>query len=370
MVTYDARPTTFTPLTTQFEWEKLFEIMGIFDGVGPVDFTPSPPAGGSISVGAGTCVIKGQLWRADAAVSTPLPGNPSAGMSRADLLVIQYNRAASSSPAVVQLLIVTGAPAASNPAIPPLTQNPVGTGGTGVWQIPVAQWTVNNAGTISGFKDIRQFCGRTTALMTSVARPNMTYTRLGLETDTGYLLLYDQNVPGWRGIGPKNQILPSGNTVTNVALSPLFSAFVIPANDVANANLGTVSYRIRCGGGGKQATGAAATFTFSLNAFGIVWGVTGSMQIIPLGAAFTWHWDGELIVNSNGSGCLYGNLAVSQAVSNPGNAQSVYCLNHQQTAGSVNVVAATSAVVNASVSTVNGAPSINCIGATFERIGN
>src|SRR5215831_876689 len=168
MVTYDARPTTFTPLTTQFEWEKLFSAIGAFDGIdGSNDLVPSAPSGGNISVAAGTVMIKGQLWRCDAAVSTALPANPAAGMLRTDLLVVQYNRAASTSPTVVQLLIATGAPAASNPVPPPLTQNPVGTGGTGVWQIPVAQWTVNNAGAITNFKDMRQFSGKSTILMFS-----------------------------------------------------------------------------------------------------------------------------------------------------------------------------------------------------------
>lgn len=370
MVTYDARPTTFTPLTTQFEWEKLFEIMGIFDGVGPADFAPSLPAGGSISVGAGTCVIKGQLWRADAAVSTPLPGNPAAGMSRTDLLVIQYNRAASSSPAVVQLLIVTGAPAASNPAIPPLTQNPVGTGGTGVWQIPVAQWTVNNAGTISGFKDIRQFCGRTTALMTSIARPNMTYTRLGLETDTGYLLLYDQNIAGWRGIGPKNQLWTGSQTANKVTMSPLHPAFPVAANDVTNATLGTVAYRLRCGGGGHQSSTSVATFTFATNMYGFDWGNTAACQIIPVNGAFNWDYDAELIINANGSGSLYGTISVTQAVANPGNAQGVYVIQHQVSAGGIDLTKATTLFVEAMVSSAAGNPSLTCIGASHDRISN
>jgi hypothetical protein len=201
MATFDARPTTFTPLTTQFEWEKLFSAMGIFDGIdGSNDLVPSSPAGGNISVAAGTVIIKGQMWRCDAPQPTPLPANPAAGMTRTDVLFIQYNRAASTSPTVVQLLIATGSPAASNPVPPPPTQNPVGSGGSGVWQIPVAQWTVNNAGAISGFKDIRQFSGKSTILMFSTARPAPVQPRLGLEIDTGNVMRWDGSA--WQSAVP------------------------------------------------------------------------------------------------------------------------------------------------------------------------
>jgi hypothetical protein len=371
MVTFDARPTTFTPLTTQFEWEKIFEVMGIFDGVGPAnDFAPSPPASGSIQVAAGTCVIKGQLWRADAAVPTTLPANPGANTSRVDILCIQYDRASSTSVGVVKLVIISGAPAASNPGSPVLTQNPVGTGGTGVWQIPIAQWIVNSAGAISSFKDIRQFCGRSTAMMTSVARPNMTYTRLGLETDTGYLLLYDQNIAGWRGIGPKNQLWTGNQTANKTTMMPLHPGFAIAANDVTNATLGTVAYRLRCGGGGHQSSSALTTFTFATNMYGFDWGNTTAGQIIPVNGAFNWDYDAELIINQNGSGSLYGTISVTQQAANPGNNQGVYVIQHVVSAGGLNLAQATTLFVEAMVSSTAGAPSLTCIGASHDRISN
>jgi hypothetical protein len=229
MVTYDARPTTFTPLTTQFEWEKIFSAMGIFDGVdGSNDLAPSAPASGSISVAAGTVIIKGQLWRADAAVSTALPANPGAGTLRTDLLVVQYNRAASTSPTVVQLLIATGSPAASNPAPPPLTQNPVGTGGTGVWQIPIAQWTVSNAGAITGFKDIRQFSGKSTILMFSTARPAPVQPRLGLEIDTGNVMRWDGSA--WQSAIPATPIKAQSWHWTFGGATPGVAEAVIPGS--------------------------------------------------------------------------------------------------------------------------------------------
>jgi hypothetical protein len=371
MVTYDARPTTFTPLTTQFEWENLFEAMGIFDGVGlNNDFAPSPPASGNIQVAAGICVIKGQLWRADAPVSTSLPANPGANTSRTDVLWIQYNRASSTSVGVVQLVITSGSPVASNPAPPKPVQNPVGSGGTGVWQIPIAQWNVNSAGAISAFTDIRQYCGRSTVSMTSVARPTMLHTRLGLEVDTGYLLLYDQNSSAWRGIGPKNQLWTGSQVANKTTMMPLHPGFAVAANDVTNATLGTVAYRLRCGGGGHQSSSALTTFTFATNMYGFDWGNTAAGQIIPVNGAFNWDYDAELIINSNGSGSLYGTISVTQSIANPGNSQGVYVIQHQVSAGGINLAQATTLFVEAMVSSTAGAPSLTCIGASHDRISN
>jgi hypothetical protein len=371
MVTYDARPTTFTPLTTQFEWEKLFEVMGIFDGVGlDNDFAPSAPASGSIQVAAGTCVIKGQLWRADATITKALPANPGAGMSRVDILWIQYDRASSTSVGVVQLVITSGAPAASNPAAPKPVQNAVGTGGTGVWQIPIAQWTVNSAGTISGYYDIRQYCGRNTATMMSGSRPIMAHTRLGLEVDTGYLLLWDQNISNWRGIGPKNQLWTGSQTANKTTMSPLHPGFAVSANDVTNATLGTVAYRLRCGGYGHQSSSALTTFTFATNMYGFDWGNTAAGQIIPVNGAFNWDYDAELIINSNGSGSLYGTISITQAVANPGNNQGVYVIQHAVAAGGLNLAQATTLFAEAMVSSTAGAPYLTCIGASHDRISN
>jgi hypothetical protein len=371
MVTYDARPTTFTPLTTQFEWENLFEAMGIFDGVGlNNDFAPSQPASGSIQVAAGICVIKGQLWRADATVTMALPANPGANTSRTDILWIQYNRASSTSPGVVSLVITSGSPVASNPAPPKPVQNPIGTGGTGVWQIPIAQWNVNSAGTISSYKDIRQYCGRSTVTMMSTSRPIMAHTRLGLEVDTGYLLLYDQNISNWRGIGPKNQLWTGSQVANKTTMMPLHPGFAVAANDVTNATMGIVSYRLRCGGSGHQSSSSIVTFTFATNMYGFDWGNTAAAQIIPANQPFNWDYDAELIINANGSGSLYGTISITQAVANPGNNQGVYVIQHTVPAGGINLAPATSLFVEAMVSSTNGAPSLTCIGASHDRISN
>jgi hypothetical protein len=371
MVTYDARPTTFTPLTTPFEWEKLFEVMGIFDGVGlDNDFAPSAPSGTTIQVAAGTCIIKGQLWRSDAPVPVNLPANPGANMSRVDILWIQYDRASSTSVGVVKLVITSGAPTASNPAPPLPVQNPVGTGGTGIWQIPIAQWIVNSVGTFSGYKDIRQYCGRNTTTMMSGSRPIMAHTRLGLEVDTGYLLLWDQNINNWRGIGPKNQLWTGSQTANKQTMTALHPGFNVAANDVTNATLGTVAYRLRCGGFGHQSSSALTTFTFATNMYGFDWGNTAAGQIIPVNGAFNWDYDAELIINANGSGSLYGTISVTQAIANPGNSQGVYVIQHAVSAGGLNLAQATTLFVEAMVSSTAGAPYLTCIGASHDRISN
>jgi hypothetical protein len=111
---------------------------------------PSLDTGGRNAViQSGNCIIKGQLWRCDAAVSTPIPA--ASAQNRIDRLVIQYNRAATTSPTVIQLVVITGTPG-SSPSEPPLTQTP-----TGLFQIPICSWTSASSGALTGLLDERQF---------------------------------------------------------------------------------------------------------------------------------------------------------------------------------------------------------------------
>jgi hypothetical protein len=107
-----------------------------------------------------------------------------------------------------------------------------------------------------------------------------------------------------------------------------------------------------------------------LDGFGADWGAISTGQIIPVKAAFNWHFDVELAINANGSGSLYGDITVSEAVANPGNAQSVYNVQKQIGVGGVNIGVATTIGAEAYVSTTSGAPSLTCIGSTYERISN
>jgi len=103
-------------------------------------------AGRNIVIQSGNAVIKGQLWRTDASVSTPIPA-PSAS-DRYDRLTLRLNRGASTSPTVVQLNIITGTPSGGLPA---LQQTP-----TGLWDLPICHWTSHANGALDGLVDERK----------------------------------------------------------------------------------------------------------------------------------------------------------------------------------------------------------------------
>ena len=153
MVTYDARPSAFTQLGSTSEWEYLFACAGIRDGVDVIgSLTPSLDTGGRNAVmSAGNAIIKGMLWRCDAAVSTPIPA--ASASNRIDRLVLRLNRGASSSPTVIQPVVITGTPSGS-PQEPPLTQTP-----SGIWDIPISSWTTASNGSLSGLLDERVITG-------------------------------------------------------------------------------------------------------------------------------------------------------------------------------------------------------------------
>lgn len=152
MATYDARPSSFTQLTTTGEWEYFASAAGLvnaIDGSIGSAMLPSLDTGGRNAVIAdGVSVIKGQLWRCDAPVSTPVPA--ASAQNRIDRLVLRYTRGAASSPTVIAPTIITGTPSGS-PVLPPLVQTP-----TGIWDLPVCHWTSTSAGAISTLIDDRK----------------------------------------------------------------------------------------------------------------------------------------------------------------------------------------------------------------------
>src|SRR5262249_33352318 len=149
MVTYDSRPSPFTQMTTMAEWEYLFSGAGcltaIDASVGSA-MVPSLDTGGrNIVIADGVIVMKGQLWRCDAPVSTSIAA--ASAQNRIDRLVIRLNRGASSAPTVVQPVVITGTPSGS-PVTPPITQTP-----TGIWDYPVCHWTSTSAGALTTLVD-------------------------------------------------------------------------------------------------------------------------------------------------------------------------------------------------------------------------
>lgn len=103
-------------------------------------------AGRNIVIAAGNAVIKGQLWRTDASVSTPIPA-PSAS-DRLDRLALRYNRSATTSATVVQPTVITGTPGGG---LPPYQQTP-----TGLWDLPVCHWTSHSSGALDTLIDERK----------------------------------------------------------------------------------------------------------------------------------------------------------------------------------------------------------------------
>lgn len=152
MVTYDARPSAFTQLSTVSDWEYAMTAMGGITGVdGSVgsSMVPSLDTGGRNAVIAdGVVIIKGQLWRCDAPVSTAIPA--ASAQNRIDRLVLRYTRGATSSATVVVPTIITGTPSGS-PAMPPIVQTT-----TGIWDVPICSWTSTSAGAITTLVDQRR----------------------------------------------------------------------------------------------------------------------------------------------------------------------------------------------------------------------
>lgn len=162
MVTYDARPSAFTQIATTGDWEFWYTAAGIEDGVdGFASFQPSLDIPGRNAViSAGDGIIKGQLWRCDAPVSTPIPG--ASASNRIDRLTLRLTRTATTSPTVVQPNIITGTPSGS-PVEPPLVQTP-----TGIWDIPICSWTSTSAGALTTLNDERILKSDTVHSMSSL----------------------------------------------------------------------------------------------------------------------------------------------------------------------------------------------------------
>jgi hypothetical protein len=153
MTTYDAKPSAFTQLTTTGDWESLLSSLGCLDGIDSSKgsaFTPSLDASGrNIVIADGQVVVKGMLWSCDAPVSTPIPA--ASAQNRLDRIVIRLTRGATSSPNVIQPVVITGTPSGS-PVLPPYTQTP-----TGIFDIPVANWLSTSAGAVQSLVDERRY---------------------------------------------------------------------------------------------------------------------------------------------------------------------------------------------------------------------
>jgi hypothetical protein len=357
MATYDARPSAFTQLTTTSDWESFVSSAGIWDGIDGNGFVPSLDAPGRNAVmGGGQCLIRGQLWRADAAVPTPVPA--ASAQNRLDRLVIQLNRGATSSPTVVQPVVITGTPSGS-PALPPLSQ----TFG-GIWQIPVSYWTSTSAGALSSLIDQRQYSGRTVISMTSTYHPTPLNPCIGIEIDTGDVFYWNGSV--WTSSGPVTQVVQGGTSQNTTSVGAMHAWFPIPTND---AQISTVAYRLHCGGHGTQAAGTAQAINYQLYAFGQAWGGSTDNGGVIAGGAFHWDYSHELIVSPNGAASAHGVMVISQSTAS---------IQGHATASDLQVPASTLNIqmtgnqmaLQAGWASITGAPVLVCTGATYERFTN
>ncbi len=151
MAVFDARPSAFTQMTTTGEWEYLISAGGINSGVdlsvgsamNPTLDTP----GRNAVIADGIVTIKGQLWRCDAPVSTPIPA--ASAQNRIDRLVLRLTRGATTSATVVTPTVITGTPSGS-PVKPPIVQTT-----TGIYDVPISSWTATSAGALTTLFDER-----------------------------------------------------------------------------------------------------------------------------------------------------------------------------------------------------------------------
>jgi hypothetical protein len=191
MVTYDARPSSFTQLSTTADWESFITNCGIFSGVPSAgNLAPSlDSAGRNAVMSAGTVMIKGQLWRCDAPVSTPIPA--ASAQNRYDRLVMRLNRTASTSPTVVSPVVIVGT---SGGGLPAISQSPAGN-----WDIPISHWTSGSNGTLTALVDDRVYASRGVAPILSTAHPIPELACIGMELDTGNVFSYTNNA--WSPVG-------------------------------------------------------------------------------------------------------------------------------------------------------------------------
>lgn len=188
MAVKDARPSPFTQLATQADWEALIGAMGLPDGVSDVPGGPSlkpglDTIGRNATMDAGLAVIKGQVWSCDAqqAVSIPAPS----GLNRIDRLVLRYDRAAAGSSTVISPVLIAGTPA-STPVEPSLSRTP-----TGAYDIPIGSWVSQSGGGLISLIDERQFAGNAVLIGTSSSRPAPSEPCLLIDTDVPDIVLWN-----------------------------------------------------------------------------------------------------------------------------------------------------------------------------------
>ena len=318
MTTYDARPSAFTQMTTTSEWETFCSAANIYDGVDTSNsFVPSlDTAGRNAVMSAGDCLIKGMLWRADASVSTPIPAAES--QDRIDYLVLQLNRAATSSPAVIQPIVVKGT-AAATPVPPTLTQN-----STGIFQIPISQWTAHSTGVLDTMYDARLYTQRTPRKIANIGSH--------IANSTNYYSVHQ-----------------------SVYIPPL------------DAAAGAVVHKFRVAGNGTQATGTAVQMNWQLAYQGNTITAVGDNGNIPAGVGFNWLYDGEFMIFPDGSAMSLSTMVQSRSINTPSTAQSTKTQSQTFAAGYINVAQGGSIALQIGWASTTGSPLATGLGFIYEK---
>lgn len=137
-------------------WRRFFTIdpsaEGVLLGAGN-PFAAANPSGRTVRLAAGTALVDGTWYEADASIDFTL-GLPAPGLNRYDRIVLRKSTALQT----VRMAVVRGVEAAS-PVTPVLTQTPGDT-----WEIPLARAYITAAGDVT-LVDERRFCRHATVLI-------------------------------------------------------------------------------------------------------------------------------------------------------------------------------------------------------------
>lgn len=169
-----------TQITTQQEWEGFFAAIG--SGV-ITGLAPSLNSGARQAViSAGRAIVQGFLKPVESSTGTAIPA--ASPQNRVDRLVLRLDRDAVTAADLVKPVVLTGTPGSSTP--PALTRST-----TGKWDLPIARWTSQANGALTGLVDEREWLGNRVRRCTSTSRP--TSPQAGdiiYETDTGRWMGY------------------------------------------------------------------------------------------------------------------------------------------------------------------------------------
>lgn len=170
---------------------------------------------------------------------------------------------------------------------------------------------------------------------------------------------------GFSGYPVISQTGGGGNASTTTA-TPVSASYAIPANDAQD----TTVYRVKASGFGL--TGSTAyDLGFGIEAFGATASVTFDSTIIPNGVNFNFTAEGTVAVTSNGSGGQAQFNITATITQSSSHATSAISVTGTDTSFnvSVNTTAATTIAVVASVGGTAGAPFIDGMFSTCERLG-